>query len=90
MPISYLTCFYSLVHCWTWQYTRLLSTVITTVFGSKPPQYSTILTFDRKIRDFPVPWTLRIKCGLPEEREPTKAIHMQRWFVMSCKESSKC
>lgn len=62
---------------------------MTTAFGAKIPQYSTVLDLDRKIRDFPVPWRLRIKCGLGEGGEPTKAVHMQRWFVMSCKEASK-
>ncbi len=63
---------------------------MTTAFGAKTPQYTTVLELDRKIRDFPAPWRLRIKCGLMEEYEPTKAVHMQRWFVMACKEASKC
>ena len=62
---------------------------MTTAFGAKVPPYSTVLDLDRKVRDFPVPWRLRIKCGLTEDSEPTKATHMQRWFVMSCKEASR-
>ncbi|KAJ3547759.1 hypothetical protein NM688_g5369 [Phlebia brevispora] len=75
-------------HPWSWQYTKLLHQVMTTAFGAKTPPYSTVLELDRKIRDFPVPWRLRIKCGMNEESEPTKAIFMQRWFVMSCKEAT--
>lgn len=77
------------VHPWTWQYTKLLHQVMTTAFGAKTPQYTTVLELDRKIRDFPVPWRLRIKCGLAVESEPPKVVHIQRWFVMSCKESSE-
>lgn len=62
---------------------------MTTAFGAKTPQYTTVLELDRKVRDFPVPWRLRIKCGLAVESEPTKVVHIQRWFVMSCKESSE-
>ncbi|OBZ79070.1 putative transcriptional regulatory protein C1F7.11c [Grifola frondosa] len=37
-------------HQWTWRYTRLLHTVITTAFGAKMPQYSTILDLDRRMQ----------------------------------------
>ncbi|KZT08809.1 uncharacterized protein LAESUDRAFT_648494 [Laetiporus sulphureus 93-53] len=76
-------------HHWTWQYTRLLNQVITSVFGARPPQYSTIVEYDRKIRDFPVPYNLRPKCN-NDGFEPNQSIPelMQRFFTMSCKEAT--
>lgn len=62
---------------------------MTTAFGAKAPQYSTVLELDRRIRDFPTPWRFRVKCAIQEDEEPGKAVHMQRWFVMSCKEISE-
>jgi len=75
-------------HPWTWQYTRLLHTVITTVFGAKTPPYSTIIEFDRKIRDFPIPDLFRAKCGHVGEPEPPLPLFMQRFLIMSCKEAT--
>lgn len=49
------------------------------------PPYSTILDLDRKVRDFPVPPHLRPKCKDHENNPP---LHMQRWLVLGCKEST--
>lgn len=54
-------------------------------FGSSRPAYSTIIDFDRKIRDFPVPVNLRVKCGFAE---PRAELYMQRLIVLSYKENS--
>ncbi|KAI0962090.1 hypothetical protein AcV7_001011 [Taiwanofungus camphoratus] len=75
-------------HHWTWQYTRLLHSVISTTFGAKTPQYSIVLEFDRKIRDFPIPDHLRPQCGQAEEPPHGTPIFMQRYLLMSCKEST--
>lgn len=78
----------SLVHAWSWQYSKLLHTVMNQAFGAKTPHYSTVLDLDRQIRDFPIPWRMRIKCGYPEEVVPTNSVKLQRWFGMASKESS--
>lgn len=70
-------------------YTRLLHTVITAVFGAKTPQYSNVIEYDRKIRDFPIPEHLRSKCGYPGEPEATGALYWQRCLVITAKEASK-
>ncbi|KAH9950983.1 fungal-specific transcription factor domain-containing protein [Amylocystis lapponica] len=75
-------------HHWTWQYTKLLHNIITTIFGAKSPAYSTMLEFDRKIRDFPIPYVFRPKCGQVESPSPTLELFMQRFFILSSKESS--
>ncbi len=77
------------VHSWTWQYTRLLHNVMTTAFGAKTPHYSTVVELDRKIRDFPMPWRMRSKCGQNEDRDPSSSLRMQRWVVMAYKEASQ-
>ncbi|CAL1694716.1 unnamed protein product [Somion occarium] len=75
-------------HSWTWQYSKVLHTVMSTAFGCKIPPYSTVIDLDRKVRDFPIPWRMRVKCGLPEEINVSPALRIQRWLVMSCKEST--
>lgn len=81
---------YVVVHSWTWQYTRLLHTVMTTAFGAKTPPYSTVVDLDRKIRDFPMPWRMHVNCGQPEECSPSNTLRMQRWIVVASKEASMC
>lgn len=76
------------VHHWSWQYTRLMHGVISTAFGAKSAPYSTILELDRKVRDFPVPVKLRVKCGQVEAEPPSAALHMQRFLAMAAKEAS--
>lgn len=52
------------------------------------PQYAKILEMDRKIRDYPVPYSMRSKCGQPEPVEPSKGLYMQRYMCMAAKEMS--
>ncbi|GJF00201.1 fungal-specific transcription factor domain-containing protein [Phanerochaete sordida] len=73
-------------HPWTWQYSKLLHTVHATAFAAGIPQYTKILELDRKIRDYPVPYSMRGKCGQHEASEPSKALHMQRYMCMASKE----
>ncbi|CCL98901.1 uncharacterized protein FIBRA_00908 [Fibroporia radiculosa] len=75
-------------HHWTWQYTRLMHAVITSCFGAKTPPYSTVIDFDRKIRDFPVPHQLRSMCPQAQDPEPTIALFMQQFLTMACKEAT--
>ncbi|TCD62867.1 hypothetical protein EIP91_006273 [Steccherinum ochraceum] len=75
-------------HTWSWQYSKLLHNVMNQAFAAKTPHYSTVLDLDRQVRDFPIPWRMRIKCGYPEDIPPTNAIRVQRWFCMACKEST--
>lgn len=75
-------------HAWMSNYTRLLHTVITAVFGAKTPQYSNVIEYDRKIRDFPIPEHLRSKCGYPGEPEATGALYWQRCLVITAKEAT--
>ncbi|KAI0706170.1 hypothetical protein BC835DRAFT_1312763 [Cytidiella melzeri] len=72
-------------HPWSWQYSKLLHDVMTTVFGVKAPQYSTVLELDKRIRDFPIPWRLRSQCD-QLDINPEPAINMQKWMVLSSKE----
>jgi len=75
-------------HHWTWQYSKLLHAVMTTAFGAKTPRYHTIMDLDRKIRDFPVPYSLRIRCGQVEDPPPTTARIFQRVMAVAAKEAT--
>lgn len=80
-----LTC--STVHYWSWQFTAFVHTIMEETFGSSRPAYSTIIDFDRKIRDFLIPVNLRVKCGALETRQD---LYLQRLIVMCYKENSEC
>ncbi|KAJ3984929.1 fungal-specific transcription factor domain-containing protein [Lentinula detonsa] len=71
-------------HYWSWQFTAFIHAIMEETFGSSRPAYSTIIDFDRKIRDFPIPNNLRVKCGVVE---PRKELYLQRLIVMSFKEN---
>ncbi|KAJ4470836.1 fungal-specific transcription factor domain-containing protein [Lentinula aciculospora] len=71
-------------HYWGWQFTAFIQTIMEETFGSSRPTYSSIIEFDRKIRDFPVPFNLIIKCGVLESKPE---LYMQRLIVMSYKEN---
>ncbi|OCH95704.1 hypothetical protein OBBRIDRAFT_830653 [Obba rivulosa] len=75
-------------HHWTWQYSKLLHAVMTTAFGAKTPRYHTIMDLDRKIRDFPVPYSLRIRCGQVEDPPPSTARIFQRVMAVAAKEAT--
>ncbi|KAI0354704.1 hypothetical protein OH77DRAFT_1425802 [Trametes cingulata] len=75
-------------HVWTWQYTKLLYSIMTTAFGAKQPSYAKVMEMDRKVRDFPVPSALRVQCGVPEELPPTPALGVQRLLATLLKEST--
>ncbi|KAI0640171.1 fungal-specific transcription factor domain-containing protein [Trametes polyzona] len=75
-------------HIWTWQYTKLLYSVITTAFAAKQPGYAKVLELDRKVRDHPVPASLRVQCGSPEECASTTALNMQRLQATLSKETT--
>ncbi|GBE77611.1 hypothetical protein SCP_0104910 [Sparassis crispa] len=75
-------------HNWTWQFSKLLHTIVSTAFGAKSPSYATVLDFDRKVRDFPVPPHLRPDCTLPEFERMLPSFFMRGFFVVSSKEST--
>ncbi|KAJ8462374.1 hypothetical protein ONZ45_g17961 [Pleurotus djamor] len=74
-------------HPWTYRYTALLQSVISTAFVPKPPPYTTILELDKKIRDFPVPMHLRPKCRVVNQVD-APMLDIQRWFVLIAKETT--
>ena len=61
---------------------------MSTALAAKVPTYAKVLELDRKIRDFPVPWSLRGKCGQTETVTPSMKTSVQRYFLMICKEIS--
>ncbi|KAJ3763088.1 fungal-specific transcription factor domain-containing protein [Lentinula raphanica] len=71
-------------HSWSWQFTAFMHAIMEETFGSTRPAYTTIIDFDRKIRDFPIPQNLRVRCDVVE---PRKELYMQRLIVMSMKEN---
>ncbi|KAI8981352.1 hypothetical protein BD414DRAFT_419588 [Trametes punicea] len=75
-------------HLWAWQYTRVLYSVMTTAFGAKQPSYDKVMELDRKVRDFPVPSSLRVRCGVVENPPPTMALNMQRLLATLFKETT--
>ncbi|KAI0828999.1 fungal-specific transcription factor domain-containing protein [Trametes gibbosa] len=75
-------------HIWTWQYTKLLYSIMTTAFGAKQPGYAKVMELDRKVRDFPVPSSLRVQCGAVEEPGPTTALCVQRMAATILKETT--
>ncbi|EIW63909.1 uncharacterized protein TRAVEDRAFT_157688 [Trametes versicolor FP-101664 SS1] len=75
-------------HVWTWQYTKLLYSIMTTAFGAKQPGYAKVMELDRKVRDFPVPSSLRVQCGAVEEPAPTTALNEQRLLATLLKETT--
>ena len=77
------------VHAWSWQYTRLFHTIMTTAFAAKAPSYAKIMEMDKRVRDFPVPTSLRIQCGEVEMPPPSTALIMQRMFGTLLKETSE-
>ncbi|THH20506.1 hypothetical protein EW146_g857 [Bondarzewia mesenterica] len=72
-------------HRWGYLYCQLLHTVMSTAFGAKSPQYTTILELDRKIRDFIVPEFL-IPPRDGNFDDPSADILVKRWMVYSNKE----
>lgn len=88
LPPHILTVLSLTVHPWSWQYSKLLHNVRATAFAAAVPQYTKILELDRKIRDYPVPYSMRGKCGQPEAVEASKATHMRRYSCMAAKEIS--
>ncbi|KAI0370469.1 hypothetical protein BV20DRAFT_1052490 [Pilatotrama ljubarskyi] len=75
-------------HVWTWQYTRMLYSIMTTAFGAKQPNYAKVMEMDRRVRDFPVPSALRVQCGVTEEQRPTPALVLQRLLATLLKETT--
>ncbi|KAI0714759.1 hypothetical protein C8Q76DRAFT_618064 [Earliella scabrosa] len=75
-------------HAWSWQYTRLFHTIMTTAFAAKAPSYAKIMEMDKRVRDFPVPTSLRIQCGEVEMPPPSTALIMQRMFGTLLKETT--
>ncbi|KAH9897653.1 fungal-specific transcription factor domain-containing protein [Cubamyces lactineus] len=75
-------------HIWTWQYTKLLYSIMTTAFGAKQPPYAKVMELDRKVRDFPVPSSLRVQCGVTENPPPSMALNVQRLLATMYKETT--
>ena len=70
------------VHTWTWQFTKLLHTIMTAAFASKSPTYTKIMELDKRVRDFPDPEC--IQGGKNDDVTKT----MQHLLVTLYKESS--
>lgn len=47
------------------------------------------MELDRKVRDFPVPSSLRVQCGAVEDPAPTTALNEQRLLATLLKETSE-
>ena len=62
---------------------------MTTAFAAKPPSYAKVMELDRRVRDFPIPESLRVRCGVAENPPPTAAVVMQRVVGTLLKETSK-
>ncbi|KIK58189.1 hypothetical protein GYMLUDRAFT_45397 [Collybiopsis luxurians FD-317 M1] len=72
-------------HFWSWQFTAFMHSVMEQIFGSSRPAYNTVIDFDRKIRDFPIPKNLRIKC---DDLESRPEVYMQRLIILTYKENT--
>ncbi|KAI0673870.1 fungal-specific transcription factor domain-containing protein [Trametes maxima] len=75
-------------HAWTWQYAKVQNHIMTVAFGAKPPNYAKVMELDRKVRDFPVPSSLRVQCGEVENPPPTLALNIQRLLATLYKETT--
>ncbi|KAI1790935.1 fungal-specific transcription factor domain-containing protein [Ganoderma leucocontextum] len=75
-------------HIWTWQYTKLLHSIMNTAFAAKPPSYAKVVELDRRVRDFPIPESLRVQCEVAENPPPTTALVMQRVLGTLLKETT--
>ena len=93
VPLSIIEVLYSppfrTDHPWIWQYCKLMHNVMATAFAAKIPPYAKVLELDRKVRDFPVPYSMRGKCGMQETPEPSRSTHIKRYFCMAAKEISE-
>ncbi|KAI9566398.1 hypothetical protein HD554DRAFT_2025751, partial [Boletus coccyginus] len=70
---------------WSWRFSKLLHEVLVAAFGATIPSYSTILELDRKIRDFPIPSYLQIRCS--SDTRPRPQVILQQLLVLTMKES---
>ncbi|PIL31282.1 transcription factor [Ganoderma sinense ZZ0214-1] len=52
-------------HVWTWQFAKLMHTVMTAAFSAKSTTYSRIIELDKRIRDFPDPPCIQPPTGPP-------------------------
>ncbi|KAI0652601.1 fungal-specific transcription factor domain-containing protein [Trametes meyenii] len=75
-------------HIWTWQYAKAQNQIMTVAFGAKQPNYAKVMELDRKVRDFPVPSSLRVQCGEVENPPPTLALNIQRLLATLYKETT--
>ena len=75
---------------WTWQYTKLLHTIMTTAFASKSPTYTKIMELDKRVRDFPVPEALRMTYDCVDKpcQGMTQTATLQRLVGTLLKETS--
>ncbi|KAI0354702.1 hypothetical protein OH77DRAFT_1425800 [Trametes cingulata] len=73
-------------HVWSWQFARLLHTVMTSAFAAKSPTYAQIFELDRRVRESPVPQALKVPCGTPETPPAPLHLTMQRLFVTLARE----
>ncbi|KAI0673868.1 hypothetical protein C8Q78DRAFT_967725 [Trametes maxima] len=71
---------------WSWQFTKVLHTIMASAFGAKQPTYAKIIELDRRVRDFPVPPALRLVCGVSETPPAPAHLCMQRLLVTMTKE----
>ncbi|KAI1790939.1 hypothetical protein LXA43DRAFT_973323 [Ganoderma leucocontextum] len=52
-------------HVWTWQFAKIVHTIMTNAFAGKPPAYTRIIELDKRIRDFPDPPCIQPPTGPP-------------------------
>ena len=77
-------------HVWTWQFAKLMHTVMTTAFSAKPTTYVKIIELDKRIRDFPDPACIQPPTGtLPSSTSDNVTRTMQALFVTLMKDTSK-
>ena len=87
-PSYYLVPFVD--HVWTWQFAKLMHTVMTTAFSAKPTTYVKIIELDKRIRDFPDPACIQPPTGtLPSSTSDNVTRTMQALFVTLMKDTSK-
>ncbi|KAJ7584119.1 hypothetical protein C8J56DRAFT_1095331 [Mycena floridula] len=74
-------------HMWTFRYATLLHNVMSTTFGTTPPNYAVIIDLDSKIRNFPVPPELQCSERMYQPGCPKKNIE-QPLRILGAKEAT--
>ncbi|KAM5539954.1 hypothetical protein V8D89_006457 [Ganoderma adspersum] len=76
-------------HVWTWQFAKLMHTVMSTAFSAKPTTYVRVIELDKRIRDFPDPACIQPPTGtLPTSTSDNVTRTMQALFVTLMKDTT--